>query len=577
MSSDDTVIASASEVVEARAELVKAPSAALTAALKQADEYRRHTKAKATEGAYESDWRRFRAWATAAGVPALPATPEIISAHLSWLAEEGYSVASMERFLSAGSHFHRAAGLDFPRNAHVVAETLKGIRRRIGVKRTKKAPLGLKALAEACASVLRETEAGPEPERLLGLRNRALLTVGWFCMLRSANLVAIRREHVRLVRFDADEWIDDEEAPAGLIVHLPESKTDQLKEGRDVAVHAQGDEIVCPVRALAAYLRAVPIGPEELIFPVSERTVSRLIKRLAANPAHGHKSLREISQCESCATIARRFASHSLRRGAATTQAERGVPEREIMRQGGWKNERVMRGYIEHATLFQNNPTKDLSGAATPPTDESPKPRTTYEQRLHQHFDELMLEHPEHAKDVAAVRTKMIDGAYPGWLIDAFFQKWRGLPTLAETYCFAQLYASYVHGEICVFHVETSKPPVRDEDGINQAVLDELPPLFEARVAGGAGPNDGDFEWKRSLRLTREGHDELWECAPRKLSLEVGYTAISKTFEHLVGGYGVARWPYNHSMLIVLVTHPSLHVRRQRAFDEALAKREEKP
>jgi len=348
------------EVVPAGTELALAPSAALTAARQRADEYRQHTKASETQRGYRGDWARFRAWATASGAVALPATPETVSLHLVWLADRGLSVGSMERFLTSARHYHRAAGLDFPRNAFVVSETLKGIRRRVGVKRTKRAPLGLRALSEACERAQREAEHCGKPD--VGLQQRAMLTVGWWCMLRSANLVAIRREHVRLVRVEDDEWVDDNDQPNGLILHLPGSKTDQLKAGREVAVHAQADESVCPVRALAAHFDASRFAAEDLIFPVSSRTVSRLIKRLAANPAHGHKTMREIAACEACAMAGRRFASHSLRRGSATKLAREGVPDREIMRQGGWKSEKVMRGYIEDATLFENNPTKGFTG-----------------------------------------------------------------------------------------------------------------------------------------------------------------------------------------------------------------------
>jgi hypothetical protein len=50
-----------------------------------------------------------------------------------------------------------------------------------------------------------------------------------------------------------------------------------------------------------------------------------------------------------------------LRRGAATTFAQKGAADRDLMRQGGWVNEKVARGYIEHATPFENNPTKGLT------------------------------------------------------------------------------------------------------------------------------------------------------------------------------------------------------------------------
>lgn len=349
---------------EIASDLVKLPSAALVRAVQRAGEFTRHTKADSTQKAYAVDWERFEAWAGTVEATVLPASPAVVCAHLGWLAESGYSMASIERFLASASHYHRAAGLDFQRNAYVVTETLEGIRRTVGVKRIKKAPLSLQALIAICKRLRSEADTLTGAALVANIQQRALLTVGWFCMLRSANLVAIQREHVRLVRFEADDWVDDDEQPDGLILHLPISKVDQRKEGRDVAVHAQGDDVACPVHMLVTYFRARSFAPTDLIFTVSKFTVTRLVKRMVANPAHGHTSMREITGCESCAAAARRFASHSLRRGAATAQAKRGAPDREIMRQGGWKSERTMRGYIEYATLFENNPTKDLSGAA---------------------------------------------------------------------------------------------------------------------------------------------------------------------------------------------------------------------
>lgn len=343
--------------VDPTTEIVPAPSQSLVAAAQVAEGYRKHVKSRSTRRGYEVDWRRFLQWGATHGAPTLPAPPEVICMHLAWLADEGYSVATIRHFLSAGSHYHHAEGVDFPRNAFIVHETLRGIRKRIGAKVVKAAPLGLKALSDACERLRREATGAGERAELIALRYCAMLTVGWFCMLRSANLVAIQREHIRLVRVEDEDWNDSYENPNGLIVHLPSSKTDQLREGRDVATHAQTEEKICPVRALREYLLVAQLAPSDLVFPVNGRTVSRLIKRLASNESHGHKSLREIGLCDSCSAASRRFASHSLRRGAATTYAKEGMSERDIMRQGGWVNERVARGYMDHATLFQNNPT----------------------------------------------------------------------------------------------------------------------------------------------------------------------------------------------------------------------------
>ena len=246
---------------EGASDLAVRQSSALVADVRQAEEYLRHTKSARTLMAYEDDWKRFQAWATSRGVVALPASPDVVSTHLSWLATEGYSVSIIGRFLSAAGHYHQEANYIFPRNDPLVAKMFKGIRQRLGVKQTKKTPLELDALIEVCRRLRNETGGLPEADRVLGLRQRAMLTVGWFCMLRSANIVTIRRLHVHLARItDGGGWIDDSVHPNGLVLFLPKSKTDQLQEGREVAAHEQTEESVCPVRAMIEYLPLIPLA-----------------------------------------------------------------------------------------------------------------------------------------------------------------------------------------------------------------------------------------------------------------------------------------------------------------------------
>jgi integrase-like protein len=77
---------------------------------------------------------------------------------------------------------------------------------------------------------------------------------------------------------------------------------------------------------------------------LSDRTVARVVQRAALaaglDPA--------------------RYGGHSLRSGFMTTAAEKGRPLEAIMSQTGHKSERVARGYIQHATVFVNNPAKGL-------------------------------------------------------------------------------------------------------------------------------------------------------------------------------------------------------------------------
>ena len=52
---------------------------------------------------------------------------------------------------------------------------------------------------------------------------------------------------------------------------------------------------------------------------------------------------------------ASRYAGHSLRSGFATTAAEFGAEERNIMAMTGHKTTQMVRRYIQEANLFKNN------------------------------------------------------------------------------------------------------------------------------------------------------------------------------------------------------------------------------
>lgn len=317
------------------------PSEALVRAVERAAEYARATKARATQVAYAGDWRRFCEWAAPLGAPTLPAPPEAVAAHLAWLADEGCAVSSVERTLAAIRHHHKQAGEAWYRGHPVIADVLEGIRRRVGTAQVKKAPLRLELLEQAVRTVCR-----PDPDRR-SLMDRALLTVGFFGLLRSANLVAIERAHVRF-------------EPEGVVIHLPTSKTDQRQQGRDLAIHRQAHEAICPVAALQAYLPASGLEAG-LIFPVSRRYVARLVKRAVAIAAHQHAGIRAVEACAECRALATSFSSHSLRHGFATAATGKGVTEESLMKHGGWKSERVARGYVQRATPFENNPTKGFT------------------------------------------------------------------------------------------------------------------------------------------------------------------------------------------------------------------------
>ena len=56
------------------------------------------------------------------------------------------------------------------------------------------------------------------------------------------------------------------------------------------------------------------------------------------------------------------YSSHSLRRGFATVASRKGAPFGAIMRQGRWKSESTVLGYIEAGKRFDENAVGVLLG-----------------------------------------------------------------------------------------------------------------------------------------------------------------------------------------------------------------------
>jgi integrase len=175
------------------------------------------------------------------------------------------------------------------------------------------------------------------PPGSIGIRDRALLLVGFAGAFRRSELVGLNREDVEFVS-------------EGLVTTLRRSKTDQEGHGRKVAVPFGSNLETCPVRALQAWLDISKIASGAIFHPInrhgriqpgrlSGEAVAIVVKRYAA----------------ACGKDASHFAGHSLRAGLATQAAIAGVSERSIMNQTGHRSTAMVRRYIRDGSLFRDN------------------------------------------------------------------------------------------------------------------------------------------------------------------------------------------------------------------------------
>jgi len=116
------------------------------------------------------------------------------------------------------------------------------------------------------------------------------------------------------------------------------SKTDQSGEGMTKAIPYFDNEKFCPVNALKNWIETFNLKKGK-IFDISDKSVALIIKKYA----------------NYAGLDSHRYAGHSLRSGFATSTAESGADERNIMAMTGHKSTEMVRRYIKEANLFKNN------------------------------------------------------------------------------------------------------------------------------------------------------------------------------------------------------------------------------
>lgn len=272
-----------------------------------------------TRRTYRSAIRHFQAWG---GV--LPCDEAVVIRYLLSFADV-LNPRTLALRLTALSQWHRYQGFPDPAASATVRKTLRGIERVNGRPRQKAKALLLGDLELIVAHL--DTLEG-----LAALRDSALLQLGYFGAFRRSELVTVEVQYLQWER-------------EGLKITLPRSKTDQEGEGLERAI-PYGDNLCCPTKALRRWLDSAQIEQGPLF-----RRVSRwgAVGDVALHEGSVNTILTARAQ-EAGLPYAPIMSSHSLRRGLATSAHRAGADFLEIKRQGGWRHDGTVHGYIEEAT-----------------------------------------------------------------------------------------------------------------------------------------------------------------------------------------------------------------------------------
>ena len=269
---------------------------------------------------YRADFAVFEQWCRQAACSALPASPETVAAFVAHDAVKS-SPSTLRRRLAGIRKVHRLLRLENPVEDE---EVLIAMRRALRTKsRRQKQAHGL-------TRDLRDKLLAACPDSLLGLRNQALIAVGYDTLCRRSELVFLRLEDLRPLENGA------------MSILVRRAKNDPFGDGR------YGYLTPPTVEVLNAWLDAASIKKDWLFRKVTG-------DRVGPNALHPYTVNRVIKGAADAAGldphIVQGLSGHSMRVGAAQDLMADGVGLLPIMQAGGWKSMNVIGRYVEHAEI----------------------------------------------------------------------------------------------------------------------------------------------------------------------------------------------------------------------------------
>ena len=296
-----------------------------------------NSKANNTLRAYKSDFNDFGIFCAQNGFKSLPSDPKIVSLYLTYLSTKNAKMSTLKRRLVSIGVIHKLKGHYLDTKHPAIIENIMGIKRRKGSLQKAKKPILINSLKKIINVIDQEKN-----EEIKKLRDRSIILIGFSGGFRRNEIVSI----------DCD---DLDFVPEGLKISIRRSKTDQFGKGFTKALPYFDNSQYCPVVSLKKLLDLSKIntgpvfrrfikGSKLSEYRLTDQTVALLIKK--------YINLAGIDS--------RNYSGHSLRSGFATSAADSGVEERNIMAMTGHKSAEMVRRYIKDANLFKNNALNKL-------------------------------------------------------------------------------------------------------------------------------------------------------------------------------------------------------------------------
>ena len=265
---------------------------------------------------YYADARAFVDWCSEKKIEPFPLTSAGTRMYIDTMVPD-YSYASIRRRLSCLRRINKLLGHENHTQTEEIYLTIRRLKRSKCLEQQQ-------AVGINHALLVKMIDA--QPNTLAGIRNKAMLSLGYDFLARRSELVALRTTDLE---FTQDGTLK------GMI---RKSKTDQYGRGRLVFGSERSAKLLRvwfrkKPKEIEAVFCAINHG-KCLDRPICDRNVNEIIK----------KSVVKVKRCERPSDL--EVSGHSLRVGAAQDLLIKGYDLAAIMRAGGWSNAETVSRYL---------------------------------------------------------------------------------------------------------------------------------------------------------------------------------------------------------------------------------------
>ena len=265
---------------------------------------------------YYADATAFVDWCREKNIEPFPLTSGGLREYIEAMAVD-YSYASIKRRLSCLRRINKLLGHQDQSQTEEIYLAIRRLKRSKCLEQNQAVGINHNLLIKMIDA---------QPETLAGIRNKAMLSLGYDFLARRSELVALRTSDLKFTKDGALKGM------------IRKSKTDQFGRGRLVFGSERSTKL------LREWFRKKPKEIEPVFCAISHgKCLDRLICDRNVNEII-KKSVVKVKRCERPSDL--EVSGHSLRVGAAQDLLIKGYDLAVIMRAGGWSNAETVSRYL---------------------------------------------------------------------------------------------------------------------------------------------------------------------------------------------------------------------------------------